>query len=284
MADLLIRRYRAADAPAVQRLAPDAPPLQEVIEAGGQAWVAERQGQLLAYACAAPLPGLPDHFDLQGCVSAAARRQGIGSRLLNALLSALGEQGAREISCAVERLDGPTARFLQARDFTLHHEEWRMILRALDALPPAPDVPDCQAQTLPRRQAISTFRRLSDESFAGAPWYQPYSEEEVAADLGQAQDVLFWVCDGKPVGFVWAHRQGAAGAQIEPVGVLPGARGRGYGRALLLAALHRLARRGVSHAHLAVWRENTAAIGLYKELGFQRNGRRYYLAYEISRL
>ncbi|MFW6184417.1 MAG: GNAT family N-acetyltransferase, partial [Chloroflexota bacterium] len=171
VADVLIRRYRAADAPAVQRLAPDAPPLQEVIEAGGDAWVAERQGQLLAYACATPLPGLPGQFDLQGYVTAAERREGLGSRLLLALLSALGEQGAQEIACAVERLESPAARFLQAHGFTLHHEEWRMTLEALDRLPPAADVPGCRARTLPRRRAISAFLRLYDASFAGAPWY-----------------------------------------------------------------------------------------------------------------
>lgn len=159
-----------------------------------------------------------------------------------------------------------------------------MVLPTLAYLPPLPTVPDCRAQTFPRRQAISAFQRLYDRSFADTPWYQPYTEEEIDADLRRAQDLLFWVCEGRAVGFVWLHDRASGGTEIEPMGLLPDARGRGYGRALLLAALHRLAGEGgrEQRVHLAVWRQNAAAIELYSQLGFERRGRRYYLAYDFG--
>jgi ribosomal protein S18 acetylase RimI-like enzyme len=56
------------------------------------------------------------------------------------------------------------------------------------------------------------------------------------------------------------------------------------GRSLLLAALHYLMQRGARRVHLGVWRDNAAAIRLYESVGFDRHGRRFYLAYDLGRL
>ena len=52
------------------------------------------------------------------------------------------------------------------------------------------------------------------------------------------------------------------------VGVDPDTRGHGLGRALTLAGLHHLREQGLSSALLYVDADNTAAIGLYRSLGF----------------
>ena len=56
--------------------------------------------------------------------------------------------------------------------------------------------------------------------------------------------------------------------EVYVVGVDPDTRGHGLGRALTLAGLHHLREQGLSSALLYVDADNTAAIGLYRSLGF----------------
>jgi ribosomal protein S18 acetylase RimI-like enzyme len=56
---------------------------------------------------------------------------------------------------------------------------------------------------------------------------------------------------------------------LSRMGVLPHARGRGYGKAIILQHLRRGIRRGFRRFSLDVWSGNTAAIGLYTSVGFR---------------
>ncbi len=71
---------------------------------------------------------------------------------------------------------------------------------------------------------------------------------------------------------------GAGG--IQNVGVVPEARGRGIGRALLLRALAGFATAGASRAYLEVTARNAAAIHMYRGLGF-RCTKTLYRAVEV---
>jgi ribosomal protein S18 acetylase RimI-like enzyme len=57
---------------------------------------------------------------------------------------------------------------------------------------------------------------------------------------------------------------------IQNVGIAPNHRGRGLGRALLLASLRGFQASGVSHVSLEVTAANQPALRLYESLGFQR--------------
>lgn len=65
---------------------------------------------------------------------------------------------------------------------------------------------------------------------------------------------------------------------VKDIAVHPDDQGQGIGRALLGRALDALAAQGVRSAKLEVRRTNTAAIGLYREFGFEvlRTLPRYY--------
>lgn len=58
------------------------------------------------------------------------------------------------------------------------------------------------------------------------------------------------------------------------MGLLPGYRGRGLGRALLLGTLAGARRAGLLRVQLEAYASNTAALALYERCGFQREGRR----------
>ncbi len=88
------------------------------------------------------------------------------------------------------------------------------------------------------------------------------------------------VCDGPTAhffGFVLSHVV-VPEAEILTVAVTPKARGKKAGRTLLVHHLGRLAALGVTVSHLEVEAGNTAAIALYRRLGYVEAGRRkgYY--------
>ena len=78
--------------------------------------------------------------------------------------------------------------------------------------------------------------------------------------------------DGKQIGHVWVgleRRPGFPGAWIYSIEIAPDQRGKGYGRALLLAAEQETALRGVKAIGLNVFGPNTVARTLYESAGYQ---------------
>lgn len=282
--DVDIRPYTANATEALAHLRSAPHHLPEAVQQGGHGWLAWMGEKPVGYLSATPVPGLDGVVDLYAYVAPALRRRGIASRLLHAALDALPAAGVRQLSHGVESLESPAAQFLRSHNFHLEHEEWRMERPHLDDLPPLRLPPGCRLQTVARPQAISRFRALYDRSFAPTSWYQPYTVADVEAELDDASDLLFLIYRDEAVSFVWMRlKSSAAGkaGEIEPIGVVGDFQGRGFGRALLVAALHRLARRGAQRARLGVWRNNQAAIHLYRSAGFRRIGSLYYLARDL---
>jgi ribosomal-protein-alanine N-acetyltransferase len=87
---------------------------------------------------------------------------------------------------------------------------------------------------------------------------------------------IAWL-DDAPVGFVLARDLGSE-AEVLTLGVLPAARRRGIGRALLDAVVTQMARRHGHSLVLEVAADNMAARRLYEAMGFVRVGARpcYY--------
>ncbi|MFO0951143.1 MAG: N-acetyltransferase [Isosphaeraceae bacterium] len=73
-------------------------------------------------------------------------------------------------------------------------------------------------------------------------------------DVGTVQGVM----DRGPIG------------AIQNLGVVPGCRGLGLGSALILQALAGFRRSGLVRAYLEVTAENSAAVRLYRSVGFRR--------------
>ena len=282
--DVDVRSFTAVGSDDLAHLRSARRHLREAAQQGGRGWVAWMGDQPVGYLAATPVPGLDGVFDLHAYVASSLRRRGIGSHLVQAALDDLAAAGARQLSHAVESLESPAAHFLRSHDFYVEHEEWRMERPNLDDLPPLHLSPGCRRQTVGWAEAVSRFRALYDRAFASTSWYQPYAKEDVEHELEDAADILFLVCRDQTVGFVWTRlKSSAAGkvGEIEPIGVDDDLHGRGYGRALLVVALHRLAERGAQRARLGVWCENEAALHLYRWAGFRRIGALYYLAYDL---
>lgn len=74
----------------------------------------------------------------------------------------------------------------------------------------------------------------------------------------------------------------AAGSELVYLGLVPEARGRGLGRALLDRAVDACHRRGDRTIMLAVDEENAPALRLYKAAGFRRTARRVALVSPVA--
>ncbi len=88
---------------------------------------------------------------------------------------------------------------------------------------------------------------------------------------------LFWTVrgpTGDTAGYLWLRVRPAAGepgeveAYVFDVEIVPGARGRGLGRATMLAAEDAARQRGATVIRLNVFGHNTAALALYDRLGY----------------
>jgi mycothiol synthase len=126
---------------------------------------------------------------------------------------------------------------------------------------------DWSAATAPR------FHAVYDAAFRERPGFPGWTAEEwiegVAEDGFHPQwSVLASVPGIGDAGFVTA-----TDGWIDQVGVVPGARGRGIGAALVTEALTRMRADGASHAWLNVNVDNPAHR-LYRRLGFEDRGRR----------
>ncbi len=85
------------------------------------------------------------------------------------------------------------------------------------------------------------------------------------------QHLLIPVLDGTPIGFLWLQIPSSVDAPevfIYDISVDPSMRGRGLGRAVMVAGEDYARQRGAQSIRLHVFGENSVARGLYEDLGY----------------
>lgn len=227
----------------------------------------------------------------QGAVEPGARRRGLGSQLLDAVLerrpdAGIWAHGALDASVAFLRERGlePVRELLTMRRVlgqgadaaaAIPAREPRDSAIELDAFDPARDA--------------DAWVRVNARAFADHPEQGRLTradlDERMAQSWFRAEDLHVARRGDELLGFVWVKReeaegpegtsgsQGASDAEIYAVGTDPEAAGQGVAGALLSRALRALAVDVVGAATLYVEGDNTAALGLYEHLGFDVSGR-----------
>jgi mycothiol synthase len=217
-------------------------------------------------------------------VHPAHRRQGLGLRLTRALVDAAGPQQLR--LWAHGDLEA-AARLAAAAGFGRVRALWQMRRSLRPELPPPRLAGGITVRTFVTGQDEDEWIGLNARAFASHPEQGAWTREDL--DVREREpwfspDGFFLaVRDGTLVGFHWTkvHGQasGAAGqveddggaiGEVYVVGVDPGERGSGLGRALTLVGLRYLRSRGLFQVMLYVDESNTPAIRLYESLGFTR--------------
>ena len=103
---------------------------------------------------------------------------------------------------------------------------------------------------------------------------KPWTAPELARLLANPAVFALIARDPEPTGFVMAW-SAAGDAELVTVAVVPEARRRGLGAALVTAAAAAALVRGAASMHLEVAETNTAARALYAKLGYEEAGRRH---------
>ncbi len=257
--------------------------LRHTLNAGGCLWIANLGERLIGYAWIYPVPGLSDIWGISGAVDLAYRRHGLGSTILNYVLKEWVASPNTLLTHAVDSLETEAASFLKNHGFFIEHEEWTLIKDEFSDRQPL-SLPDyCRIRTLLGEEAIARFCQLYDLCFMGLPWYQPYPDKEsVAAELADADDLVFIDLNDAPAGFLWLRWPETGLGEIEPIGIIPEHRNKGLGKILLCDGIDRLIRQGARQIRLGVWRNNYPAINLYRKLGFRYRNSLYYLAYRFQ--
>jgi ribosomal-protein-alanine N-acetyltransferase len=103
---------------------------------------------------------------------------------------------------------------------------------------------------------------------------KPWTAPELAKLLENSAVFALIARDPEPCGFVMAWTA-AGDAELLTVAVVPEARRRGLGAALVTAASAAALVRGAASIHLEVAETNAAARALYAKLGYEEAGRRH---------
>ncbi len=206
------------------------------------------------------------------------RRQGLGTVLLRTIAGRARELGGEHLDIQIESSQGGGRAFLEGHGFRPVHYSWRMVVPDLSTVPD-PVWPDGYSRrTFVVGRDERTSVRIENESF-GDEW------EFVPVELGEieglvrspsfrADGVIYALKDGQVVGECWCWINHEAIAQTgEKQGdgwclcVHPEHRGRGLGRALLLAGAQWLRQQGMASVALWVDGANDRAKHLYESAG-----------------
>jgi mycothiol synthase len=222
-------------------------------------------------------PGHPD-LEVSGelVIDPRYRGRGLGLALVRELIAEAGEHRVRLWAHG----DLPAAgRLARAAGFERFRALWQMRRPLRDPLEPP---------RLPAGITLRTFRPGQDEpewlslnarAFAKHPEQGTWTRHDL--ELREQEPWFdpagFFIAerDGVMAGFHWTKVPGPAEpehcvGEVYVVGVDPGERGSGLGRALTLAGLHYLRDRGLPEAMLYVDEDNVPAIRMYEGLGFTR--------------
>ena len=214
--------------------------------------------------------------DLVLAVSPAARRAGVGGRLLaRAMDDAVDSvDSVDSVDRAWSHGDHPGAVRLAARHGWRRTRELWVLRRPTSlALPPLV-VPD--GVTIRGYRTADADQVLAVNAAAFA--HHPEQGGLDAAGLAERMAEPWWdpagllvavsSSDGTLLGFHWTKQHDAALGEVYVVAIGPAAQGRGLGTVLTLAGLHHLAGRGVGEVLLYVESDNAPALHVYTGLGF----------------
>lgn len=232
------------------------------------AWLLELDGRLAGYGC---LYGRDGRASVDGYVHPELRGRGVGTRILELGEARARERGERRLRNGTLHADAAGRALLEARGYRYARSFLRMGIE-LDEEPPEPSLPDGLRLDSFRPDDAHAVHAAIQESFAQEWGFVPESFESWSERRLAAAETGLWlvVGDGGEIAAAALCDRRFGGGWVGALGVRPPWRGRGLGRALLLAAFRRFRGLGETHVALGVDSENpTGAVRLYERVGMR---------------
>ncbi|MBI2860908.1 MAG: GNAT family N-acetyltransferase [Chloroflexi bacterium] len=209
---------------------------------------------------------------VQFLVHPAHRKPRLRASLLDSIIQLAEDTGMGAVQANARQADMAARRMLAQRKFRVVRRFLEMRLEMDNALL-AGYADDYQLRSLDAGEE-DKLAELQNRCFAGTWGYNPNTAEEIAYFMKvrccRPEDVLLVYQSGSLVAYCWTgidpndNRRG----YICMLGVEPGRRERGTGRAALESGLQYLRGRGASIVDLSVDSENAPACKLYNSAGF----------------
>lgn len=224
--------------------------------------------------------GAQGRVAVEGTVHPAHRRRALGAAVSDAVLR---ETDGREV-LAWAHGDHPGAAALAARLGARRVRELLQLRRPLTDDLPEPVLPaGVRLRAFRPGQDDDAWIAVNARSFAAHAEQGRWTRMDLAARLAEPwfdPQGFFLAVDeatGELLGFHWTKVHARTGAHAEVgevyvLGVDPSAQGRGLAPALTLAGLHHLRGVGLEAVLLYVEADNTAALRVYRGLGFEVAG------------
>ena len=206
-----------------------------------------------------------------GAVHPAYRRQGVGTRLLAVASARTRALGLVSLELEVPEDDGASVALLERMSFRRTFGYWQMRRDSQERV--GVKVPADYVLRFVRSDEVAVLTDLQNRAFAGSPGYAPNTPEQVGYRLyslrQRPDEVLVLALRDRLDAYCWLRHEGRdRSGFIEMLGVDPGVRGLGLGRAVTGAAVNRLLETGAYPLEINVVTTNEPAIGLYRGLGF----------------
>jgi len=204
------------------------------------------------------------------------RGQGMGSRLLEIAMDNGRKLGAKVIHIPIEQGLQAGEHFVRKRGFQVVRRQWQMSLTEYGV----------GALQIPSGFELRYFLPGDEESlcalqnlaFTSSWGFRPNMVEEIRYLVNTSwcspEGILF-INEGQiKVGYCWTmdHPTDREKGWIRMIGINPTYRGRGLGRAVLIAGIEYLRKRGKQEIELLVYSRNQSAKRLYQSTGFKRKG------------
>ena len=218
-----------------------------------------------------------DPWTVELVVDPRYRQRQVATRILEQLENTLGDLSAVQ---SWAHGDHPGARVLAERHGLARQRDLYKMRRDSTDLLPAGQLPEhLQLRTFVPGQDEQAWLQANAAAFADHPEQGSMGLADLQARFGEPwfdAAGFFLVVDSTQQiqGFHWTKlvEPDTAGAprigEVYVVGVVPSGQGLGLGRILTAAGINHLLGRGVAAVMLYVDAGNTAAVGLYKSLGF----------------
>jgi mycothiol synthase len=230
--------------------------------------------------------GDADVITAELAVHPAARRHGVGTELVRALLSRAGSDpgGGGQLRVWAHGEHPGALRLADTFGFRRARELWQMRRSLHTPQLPAVSLPaGVRLRSFVVGQDEAEFLRVNNAAFDWHPEQGGWGVEQITEREAQPwfdpAGFLLAFPDGDSgepggplLGFHWTkvHTSPEHIGEVYVLGVDPAAQGRRLGAALTLAGLHYLRGRGLDDVLLYVEADNHAAVRVYEKLGFTR--------------